>query len=41
MYLRRRQFNPETRRIRDAGILCLSSGLMLMLLAQGFTYRHL
>jgi hypothetical protein len=40
MYLRRRQFNPETRRIRAAGILCLSSGLMLTLLARGFTYRH-
>jgi hypothetical protein len=40
MNLRRRQFNPESRRIRTAGILCLSSGLMLTLLAKGFAYRH-
>lgn len=39
MYLRR-QFNPETRRIQAAGIFCLSSGLMLTLLAKDFNCRH-
>ena len=40
MVLRRRQFNPETRRIRGAGALCLSSGLLLTLLAKGLAYCH-
>jgi len=38
--LHRRQLDPKTRRLMATGNLCLASGLMLTLFADGFGYRH-
>jgi len=38
--LRRRQLDPKSRRLMAAGNLCLASGLMLTLFAEGFGHRH-
>jgi len=41
MCLRRRQLDPQSRRIYAAGNVCLSSGLILTLfLEEGFGHRH-
>lgn len=40
MCLSRRQLDPKSRRIFAAGNLCLSSGLMLSLFAQGIGHRY-
>jgi hypothetical protein len=38
--LRRHPLDPKTRRIFVAGNLCLASGLLLTIFAEGFGHRH-